>query len=406
MNTTATTNSPNYSYINSENQVISDLSIKTAANILEYHTKLIELEKINNMQDEETAYDIAENCLITVRDTINRYANALDSKMSINSNDVCIAQVDANGARLTLDCGLTMIVPEGAIASNTGSSVIMYLGLSRAESFKPKLVDSKYTYLSECITIGPANLTLLKPVILTMSNNVSKNLTDWNVSLFSAFNSYNSEPEWHELDTNLTGENNTNLNVFLGLAAEKNFLLVLEKLGRYCLVGEAAAKNSVGKYYRLAVFCSSSLANNEFNLRIYVIDDVLGALQEVLRDEKSIGGVLLQTSDSFLLPYSAAANENLAICVEELREEKFKCKMNVNCQDIPFNHIWTGRNHLLHCSFTLRTQVALSEKLACRISAYARIDDATEKVQMTTVSLNQNLENVRKLIFNVELKFL
>ena len=91
-----------------------------------------------------------------------------------DQNDLCVRQVNCNGA-----------------------ACFNKIGLTRKESFKPKL-NEKGTLLSEIVVIGgPSNLTLLKPVVVSMEHNARNINADWNVSLYSAFNSYNSSPDWN-----------------------------------------------------------------------------------------------------------------------------------------------------------------------------------------------------------------
>jgi hypothetical protein len=87
-----------------------------------------------------------------------------------------------------------LLIPEGAIGSE--QSVSMYIGICREESFKPKLND-KNTLLSEIVSIGgPENLILLKPLILTLEHNCKSVNHDWNLNLYSSFNSFDLTPEW------------------------------------------------------------------------------------------------------------------------------------------------------------------------------------------------------------------
>ena len=41
-------------------------------------------------------------------------------------------------------------------------------------------------------------------------------------------------------------------------------------------------------------------------------------------------------------------------------------------KEIPVNHIWNGRNHLLHCSFTLERQNSLSERFNCKVKVFQK----------------------------------
>ena len=165
------------------------------------------------------------------------------------------------------------------------------------------------------------------------------------------------------------------------------------KLGRYALTGETKnlIKNKASKFYRLVTFCSTSLTNKEFNLRIYIIDNLNWALQEVLRDERKIGGVILATSDPFLISNS---NESLSLHIDKINPDAFNCKYNVTCQDIPLNHIWNGRNHLLHCSFTFeRVNNSHSQQLECTIRSYLKNSSSNLDLNIE-FNIRYDLENV------------
>ena len=63
-------------------------------------------------------------------------------------------------------------------------------------------------------------------------------------------------------------------------STDSHFLLMTDKLGRYALTGESkhVAKNKAYKHFRLVTFFSTSLTNKEFNLRIYIINNLHWAL--------------------------------------------------------------------------------------------------------------------------------
>lgn len=172
---------------------------------------------------------------------------------------------------------------------------------------------------------------------------------------------------------------------------------MVDKLGRYALTGESKniAKIKADKYVRLVTFFSTSLTNKEFILRIYIINNLNWALQEVLRDEKKIGGILMQTSDPFQISHSISS-ECLSICISNLNHDRFNCKHNINFQDVPLNHIWNSRSHLLHCSFTFeRTNYSQSEHFECDIRSFL-------KNSCTSIDLNVNMSikfNLSNVIF-------
>lgn len=170
-----------------------------------------------------------------------------------------------------------------------------------------------------------------------------------------------------------------------------------DKLGRYALTGESKSltKTNASKYFRLITFCSSSMTSNDFNLRIYCIDNLKWALQEVLRDEKKIGGTLLETSEQFLISHSNIS-ESLSICIDSLNSDFFKCKYNVTSQEIPLSHIWNGRNHLLHCSFTIEKfkDSLACENFECLINTY-QINRSISKIDLNIkMNIRYNLSKL------------
>jgi hypothetical protein len=72
---------------------------------------------------------------------------------------------------------------------------LVYLGICREESMKPRLSD-KSTMLSESVFIGPRELTLLKPVIIRLEHSAYNVNSDWNITLHSAYNLFNEQPDW------------------------------------------------------------------------------------------------------------------------------------------------------------------------------------------------------------------
>jgi hypothetical protein len=130
----------------------------------------------------ELAYDIV--------DSLNVKQNIFQD---VDASDICMSQVTSAGAKLTLDGGLSLLIPEGALSDE--QCINMYLCVSRKESLKPKLSD-KNTFLSDVITIGPSNLTLLKPVVLIVDHCAHRINDEWTVRLYSSFNFTNIAPDW------------------------------------------------------------------------------------------------------------------------------------------------------------------------------------------------------------------
>lgn len=261
-------NSPSITYKNHVSQ-------SNYMNLTTDHLNSFHVSKIAEPDFEpELAYEVADALNIFSTD---RMLASLNLPAHINSTDVCVGHVGTAGAKLSLDCGVSLIIPEGALLAD--QNVTMYLAINRQENHKPKLND-KNTLLSEIIMIGPQHVTLYKPVILTMEHCVKNINQDWSVNLYSAFNSVENAPDWRE-DQNISSDSNSNLSMFLN-ATESNFLLMTDKLGRYALTGESKSNtksSKTSKYFRLITFCSSCITSNDFNLRIYCVDNLLAAFQ-------------------------------------------------------------------------------------------------------------------------------
>jgi hypothetical protein len=90
------------------------------------------------------------------------------------------------------------LIPEGAITSN--ESQLIYLGLCRNESFKPK-IHERSTFLSEIISIGfvsTTNLTLAKPAVLIFEHSAKNLVEEWCLNLFyDNFISNENPPNWN-----------------------------------------------------------------------------------------------------------------------------------------------------------------------------------------------------------------
>jgi hypothetical protein len=101
--------------------------------------------------------------------------------LDIQPTDICVGQITSAGGKLTLDCGISLIVPVGAVQAN--SVQVIYLGLCRSDMNKPKLASEKATHLSEVILIGPASLRLLQPAVLIVDHCAKNVNQDWMVKL-------------------------------------------------------------------------------------------------------------------------------------------------------------------------------------------------------------------------------
>lgn len=280
---------------------------------------------------------------------------------SINHQDLCLLKGSTGGMRLNLDCGISLFVPDGALPPST--SIDMFLGVCRSEQAKPRLSSPSSVYLSDLISIGPSNLSLLKPAYLTIANSHIEDPDSWNISLFSSFNS-----DW-SVQRNINSESNTSNLYFTSI--KDHFILSLERLGRYCLMGEV--RKCASKLFRLVVF------SNRIDLNVYLVENSLSAFQEILRIEKSkTSSCLLEVSETFACSSQA---KFISLLLDTTADSLLTCSRAFH--ELNLSQLWQGRVRYCVAGFGLcRANDGDTNLLNCRIRAYMG-NEETSLVDLT-----------------------
>ncbi|RXM93383.1 Netrin receptor UNC5D, partial [Acipenser ruthenus] len=141
-------------------------------------------------------------------------------------------------------------------------------------------------------------------------------------------------------------------------------LLLLEQPGTYALVGEPLTEAAV-KRLKLATFGSMSCNALDYSLRVYCVDDTPHAFQEVVANEKSRGGQLLEEPKTLLFKGNTFS---LQVSIQDIPQFLWSIKPFTTCQEFPFSQVWCSNQQPLHCAFSLERYSPATTQLSCKIS--------------------------------------
>ncbi|XP_055934626.1 netrin receptor UNC5C-like [Argiope bruennichi] len=278
----------------------------------------------------------------------------------------CVAwgTVTKTGGRISIPgSGITLTIPPGAIKK--GANVEVYIAVLREDKDRPRLSD-KETILSPVVLCGPFGVLLKKSAIITFQHCALLNSGNWKISVQASESGTEEEnPEWKSVVT--LGNETINTPLYCQLDGRQCHV-VTDHLCRYALVGETEEGGGWAvKSLALAAFAPALYSAVDYNIRVYCVEDTKAALQGVMQVEQRLGGKLLDRPKS--IPFQDGG-ANLCLCLEDVAQG-WRCKPGANYQEIPFQHVWNGRQNNLHCSFTLEN-VDRSQKVRCHILVYQR----------------------------------
>ncbi|XP_022242663.1 netrin receptor UNC5B-like isoform X4 [Limulus polyphemus] len=252
-----------------------------------------------------------------------------------------------DGGRVSLPhFGISVTVPNGAVKK--GVKEKMYVTLLMEDKDRPKLSD-KQTVLSPVVQIGPPGISLQKPLVISFQHCANLAPCKWNIGVYCS-DTYSRDEEnliWRQIVT--LGQETVNTPLYCHLEPQ-HCNIVTDHLARYVLVGESLPDQKAIKSLSLAAFAPSVHSSVDYNIRLYCVENTSAALQGVVEVEKELGGKLLDAPKSM---WFQDGGSNLCLCLEDIGPG-WKCKPGANYQEIPFQHVWSGRLNQLHCSFTLK----------------------------------------------------
>uniref|UniRef100_A0A8C7MXV4 Netrin receptor UNC5 n=1 Tax=Oncorhynchus kisutch TaxID=8019 RepID=A0A8C7MXV4_ONCKI len=240
-------------------------------------------------------------------------------------------------------CVCVCLVQPGTIPQ--GKFYEIYLTINKWEKTTLPSEGSQ-TVLSPVVSCGPSGMLLSRPVVLTLPHcaQLDTPTPDWTLTL----KTQTHQEAWEEVLT--VGEESLSSPCYLQLE-ESNCHVVMEQLGTYSLVGQSCPPQPACKRLQLALFAPRApCLSLDYILRIYCTQDTPHALREVLELERSLGGVLLENPKPLLFKDSY---HNLRLSIHDIPHSQWRSKLLAKYQEIPFYHIWSGGQRLLHCTFSL-----------------------------------------------------
>ncbi|KAG8177513.1 hypothetical protein JTE90_026859 [Oedothorax gibbosus] len=282
---------------------------------------------------------------------------------NVDSDYTVWASVTKAGGRITIpDTGISLTIPRGAIRKG---SVSLYLAVLKDDKDRPNLSD-KETILSPIVQCGPPDLTFSKPLILSLPHCAVVDSPDkWTISIFSSDTPSQEveAPTWKNLVT--VGQETIVTPLFCQVDPHRCHLMT-EQLGRFAIVGESAPGQKAAKAIALAAFAPAFHSSTDYTIKVYCIEDTKAALLGMMQTEEKLNGSLLDAPKSLHLLQDAGSN--LCLCLEDICGG-WKCKPLANYQEIPFHHLWSGRQSQLHCTFQLERT---GKEASCSILVYQR----------------------------------
>uniref|UniRef100_A0A8C2CY25 Netrin receptor UNC5 n=1 Tax=Cyprinus carpio TaxID=7962 RepID=A0A8C2CY25_CYPCA len=257
------------------------------------------------------------------------------------------------GGRLVVpNAGVSLLVPHGAIEEDTTQE--LYVSITQQDS-SALSDEGQEILLSPEVTYGPPGLTLSCPVALTVAHCADVSSEDWNIKL----KRQTQDNSWEDVMT--VEEESTSCYCLLDTQCCH---LLVERPGCYALVGEALTQ-AAGKRLRLAAFGNMEPNFLNYSIRVYCVDDMPHAFQEVVSVERSRGGRLLEEPKTLLF---RANSFNLQVSIQDIPQFLWSIKPFTTCQEFSFSQVWCSSQSPLQCAFSLERYSPAANQLSCKIS--------------------------------------
>ncbi|XP_022688590.1 netrin receptor UNC5B-like, partial [Varroa jacobsoni] len=335
-------------------------------------------------------YDIYDTISVTARASVA--SGTLMPPLGVDSDFISWAAIGPAGGRINLPhLGVSMTVPPGAIKKGKYD---MFVAVLKEDRDRPGFSEEQ-TILSPVVQCGPSEVPLARPVILTFEHCAQTPAEKWSISVLSAeptnaggAGQTGSTEEEYLCWKRVVSLGQENLNTPLYCQMDSRLChLQTDRLTRYVLCGESQVNCFATKSLVLLAFLSRhslSLSQSEFSIRIYCVDETKAALQAVMAADD---GTILESPKSIYLHDGGA---NLCLTLEDLAKG-WAYKSGANYQEIPFSHLWSSRQSLLHCSFTVTSANCRDPKhpLECKVTIYQRGNQSHRQVLQLEHHFNQ-----------------
>ncbi|CAF1039259.1 unnamed protein product [Adineta ricciae] len=234
--------------------------------------------------------------------------------VSILNNTGCQLKIPHTGIKLT--------IPEDAVLLDEDH--LIYVALLTTENQMPTLTTNQ-TRLSPVILIGPSDITLVKPAVLSFEHTAVLD-SAWKYNLMFCDDSQH----WRCILT--YGQENISTPVHLQFAHEQQAFILFENIGAYALIGESILNQQASKYIQMACFYGQSA------LRLRFFDKTSDAFEHCLNEETAMKNFLCDQPKQFILH-----DNQDQICMNVDLELSTMSRINIGYKEIPFASFWTNR---------------------------------------------------------------
>ncbi|XP_026482828.1 netrin receptor unc-5-like [Ctenocephalides felis] len=337
------------------------------------------------------------NCTETSMETTSNSSNSTyDMTVGGSQHQVSTMKrtaLTSSGGRVRLDAAMIVLnVPEYVVAR--GKTQEIYISVLNEDNERIKLPEGM-TQISPVACLGPSDVHFAKPIVLELPH-CAEFLSNWRVSVYHDSNSSpNSVPRWEKIVT--LGEETINTLVYTHID-ENNAYVLTDLCGKFVLTGESNenlrenVKNvaCAVKRIRLCVFgpvLGGQQNVADYNIRLYVIEDLPSMFSNCLEAETKLGGVLLHHSKTLLFQDNG---NNLSLNLRCAPTTGWSAKPGSEHQEIPFKHIWNSCSNSLHCSFSLEQTIDATNTLKFNITAYQNHSEHTYVTFDVVESITRN----------------
>jgi hypothetical protein len=199
------------------------------------------------------------------------------------------------------------------------------------------ILHNGQTRLSPVILIGPPEITLLKPAVLSFEHTAVLE-SSWKLNLMFSEDIFN----WKSILT--YGQENISTPVYLQFNNQQQASILFETMGAYGLIGESIAKHHhASKYIQMVSFFnrSSSEINPEeiiSTLRLRFLDATSDALERCLTEEFALQNYLCDQPKQFILH-----DYEDQICINVDLELSSTSRINIGYKEVPLKTFWSTR---------------------------------------------------------------
>ncbi|CAF2079760.1 unnamed protein product [Rotaria magnacalcarata] len=245
-----------------------------------------------------------------------------------------VSILNNKGCRLEIpNTGVSLIIPEDAVLLDDDH--LIFIALINIENNMP-ILNNGQTRLSPVVLIGPAEITLLKPAVLSFEHTAVLE-SSWKLNLMFSNDVFN----WKSILT--YGQENISTPVYLQFNNQQQAFILLESMGAYSLIGESILNQHASKYVQMVPFfnrSSSELGSNEIvsTLRLRFLDATSDALERCLTEEFSLQNYLCDKPKQFIIH-----DYEDQICINVDLELSSTSRINIGYKEISLKTFWSTR---------------------------------------------------------------